>query len=330
MQEFPPLLRSLIILIAQASFNAVIAPGAIGLLRWFNARLQQRRGADIFQPYRDLSKLTFHRQSIIPEPTSGIFWIAPPVIIACYFLLGGLLPSFFLTDLPGAPAPWRGLDLLFVIYLLGLAKFIAGLAAFDTATPFGSMSNGRQFFLHILVEPVFLATVYALALKGHTSNLDRFIADQQKLSVISVFANPVMILVLLSLSTIFLAENGRLPFDNPGTHLELTMIEPGTSLEFNGRGLALIEWANAMKFTFFVSLLADLLFPWSLATKSFSAALIPGVLVYLAKLVAVIFLVALWEIAQAKLRLRAVSGALMAALGVAFIALVYVIMTDYL
>jgi len=128
---------------------------------------------------------------------------------------------------------------------------------------------------------------------------------------------------------LFLAESGRLPFDNPGTHLELTMIEEGTYLRYSGRMLALIEWASAMKLTFFLSLLANLAIPWGIATNLVPMDLVLSIVSFFAKLVFLAFLLALWEMHQAKSRLRAVSEPLILALVPALVSLI-VAMLSYL
>ena len=206
--------QTLLVLWFQATVYLLLAPGVVGLLHWFKARLQGRRGADPWQPYRDLLKLLFRKRPNIPESASQVFLIAPPVIFVCYLLLGFFLPTFFIGNPGVSPMPWRSLsiDFIFVIYLLGLARFIAALAAFDAGAPFGSMSSGRQFYLHLLAEPALMIAVYALTLTRSSSNIDQLIGYNLHQSILATLTNPAMVLILLALSTVFLAESGRLPW----------------------------------------------------------------------------------------------------------------------
>lgn len=318
------MIASVLILFGQAMLYAWLAPGVVGLLRWFKARLQARRGADIWQPYRDLAKLFWRKQPNIPESASWVFLAAPPVIFVCYLLLGLFLPTFFLGDPLNSAIPWHGLsmDFLFVVYLLGLAKFVSGLAAFDAGASFGGLSSGRQLFVHILAEPVLIMIIYALALSGHSSNLDRLIGYHQNVRAIVGLANLATILILLSLGTVFLVESSRPPFDSPGTHLELTMLEQGSQLEYSGPALALIEWAHALRLTFFLSLLAGLAWPWGMAANTAWPVMVMAVLLYLVKLIFLIFLLTLWEIIQVKLRLQRVVNHLLTVLGLTLVAIV--------
>lgn len=319
-----------VVLLVQAVSYGVLAPAALGLVRWFKARLQRRRGADIWQPYRDIWKLA-HKRSNIPQLTS-ILTVVPPVILACYGLLGLFLPTFFVSETTSTfMASWGlDMDMIFVIYLLGLAKFVTGLAAFDAATPFGVLSSGRQFFFHSLAEPVMLVGVFALALTKHSSNIVSLVFSAVNQGTLATLKDPATWLILIALCLVFLAEAGRIPFDNPGTHLELTMVEQGAHLDFSGRGLALIEWAHAMKLLFFASLLATLAWPWGIATSATVLQLARGILLYVLKLVILLFLLALWETRRGKLRLRSASQPIALALVLALIAVVYLVASQYL
>jgi formate hydrogenlyase subunit 4 len=320
-----------LVLLVEVGVYATVAPGVVGLLEWFKARLQARRGANIWQPYRDLWKLLRKRPNL-PESASWLFSTVPPIVFVCYLLLGLFLPTFFLADPVPSPAFWQGfrMDFLFIVYLLGLARFAAGLAAFDIAALYGSMSSGRQFFVHILAEPVLFVTLYALVLTKHSSNIAWLMRPASEEPNIAALIDPAMVLTLLALGSVFLAEGGRLPYDNPDTHLELTMVERGTYLAYTGRALALIEWAHAMKLTFFLSLVVGLGWPWSMATEATLPALGVALVSYLVKLVLLLFLLALWELIQVKLRLRRIVHPLTTALVFALIAVVYTVATGYL
>ena len=303
---------------AQVAAYALLAPLFVGLLHWLEARLQGRRGADPVQPYRNLRKLAGKRSSI-PDSASGLFLLAPPVIFTCFLLLGFALPAFISLQ-------WGGMDLLLVVALLGLAKFAGALAAFDAATPFGPMSSGRQMFVHMLAQPVLMLVIYVLTLHSHTSNLAALASPRPAGD--ALLADPVIAVALGALAYVLLAELGRLPFDNPTTHLELTMIEQGSQLEYSGPALALMEWADAMKTTFALSLLATLAVPWGVVDGHHPAWVPLALAGYVGKICVLLFLLALWEMHRAKIRLRAIVIHVMLPMGVLLFTVVSVVMAS--
>ncbi|GAA1026289.1 NADH-quinone oxidoreductase subunit H [Virgisporangium ochraceum] len=292
--------------IAQTAGYALVAPLFDGLLEWFKARLSGRRGSDPLQRYRDLIKLLRRRPSV-PASASGVFQMAPSVVFTCFLLLGFALPTVFLPARPG-------IDLLFVVAVLGLAKFATGLAAFDAGAPFGPLSSGRQWFVHILAEPAFLIAIYVYAMSRLTTNLPA--PARIGLTTESLVDDAAIPLVIGALAYVLLGEAGRLPFDNPDTNLELTMIERGTHLEYSGRLLALVTWADAMKLTFGISLVALLAWPWGIAVSAAPVPLLVATVVYLAKVCALLLGLAVWEVSRGKVRLRALYTRLMLAAGV--------------
>jgi formate hydrogenlyase subunit 4 len=243
------------------------------------------------------------------------------VIWSCHLLLSLFSPVVYALQ----SREWTA-DLLLVIYLLGLSKFASGLAAFELAAPFGPMSSGRQLVIHILAEPVLIVTTYALVLIRGSSTLVMWTSEpsQRVPSVLETVTDPAMVLILLSLLVVLLAEGGRMPFDNPLGRLELAMIEAGPYLEFSGRGLGLIEWAGAMRLTFFLSLLATLIVPPSVTSPTLREVA-TLTLSHLSLIVVLAFLLGIWELFQVKLRLRAIWEWLVAGLAFALIAVIYLI-----
>jgi formate hydrogenlyase subunit 4 len=300
----------------QVAAYALLAPLFVGLLQWLQARLQGRRGADPVQPYRNLRKLAGKRANV-PASASGPFRLAPPVVFTCFLLLGFALPAF------ARPAR-SGMDLLLVVALLGLAKFAGALAAFDSAAPFGPMSSSRQLFVHMLVQPALMLVIYVLTLHSHTSSLAGLTAPLPGAG--ALLADPVIAVALGALAYVLLAELGRLPFDNPTTHLELTMIEQGSRLEYSGVALAMMEWADAMRTTFALSLLAALAVPWGMVDGQHLQWLPLAVLGYVGKVCVLLFLLALWEVHRAKIRLRAVVLHVMLPMGALLFAVVSVVL----
>ncbi len=280
----------------------LIAPLTLGISRWVKARLLRRQGAPVWQPYYDLYKL-LGKQPVIPQNASWIFSVAPIVVFVCYALPGFLIPIVYLPPL-NTPAPG---DFLLLVYLLGLAKFVMALAGMDTGAPFGGLGSSRKMFLHALIEPTLILLTYTLARRWHAANLWLSFLNMQQDATQTHFTDAALLLAWLALVLVALAEAGRLPYDNPDSHLELTMFGKAIHLEYAGAQLALIEWADAMRLTFFFTLLLNFLNPWMLATSGMNFWLY-GLIVAAYPLKLFIFATALavWELYSVKMRLRSI------------------------
>src|SRR5499426_3776781 len=249
--------------IGQALLALLLAPGLVGFIRWLKARLQGRRGAAPWQPYYDLRKL-FGKEVVMSKNASWLFRFAPYVIFATAVAVTLLVP------LLAAPLPLDGAgDLLMVVYLMLLGTFFLALAGLDPGTAFGGMGASREMTVAAIAEPTIALAIFGLAVGAGSTNLGRIVAET--LSHPGAVINPGHLLGFAALFIVTLAETGRLPVDNPATHLELTMIHEAMTLEYSGRYLALIEWAAGLKLLVFFSLLANLFLPWGVAT-----ALTPG------------------------------------------------------
>jgi formate hydrogenlyase subunit 4 len=271
-----------------------LSPFFVGLTRKLKARLQNRRGAGVLQPYRDLRKL-FHKDEVISEDASWLFRAAPYLIFAVTLVIGASIPLFstaLSNDYTG--------DFLVVVYLVALGTFFLALAGLDTGGSFGGFGSSREMMVAALTEGGLVLSLLVLALISHTTNLAGISGNIGDLSFTSF--TPI-ILAFISFSITLLAENSRYPFDNPSTHLELTMIHEAMILEYSGKRLALIEWASANKYLIFIALGANLFFPWGIAG---SLELLP-VLLAMALLVFKITLfclaIAVMESSVAKLRI---------------------------
>ncbi len=299
----------------QAILFVAISPLSVGVVQWLKARLQGRRGPGPAQAYRDLWKL-LRIPPTRPESSSAVFLAAPALMFTSYALLGLALPT---VVVPGGPR----MDFLLVVGLISLAKFSTTLAAFDAGSPFGPMSAGRQWFIQVLAEPTLLVLAYVFALSDRTTNVADLVAPS-RLGLLTT--HPIISIAIGALTFVLLAETGRLPFDRPGTHLELTMIEEGIMLEYSGRALALMWWGYALKLTFALSLVVFLVVPPE------GAATLPAVVVsgvaYLAKLGVLLVALALWETARSKMRLRAILPQLMLAAGVLLLTLASLILSS--
>ena len=233
------------------------APFVVGGMRQVRARLEGRAGGGVGQPWRDLRK-QFRKQQVTPRGTTIVFALAPAVAAGTTLLIAAILPIFALGS-PLDPVA----DLFGVVGLLFLGTVALTLAGLDTGTAFGGMGSSREITIAALVEPTILLAVFALSIPGQSANLSAIVSATldhpgQVLSLGSVLAFVALVIVII-------AETGRLPVDNPSTHLELTMIHEAMVLEYSGPKLALIEWASGMRLTVLLAMLANLFLPWGIA-----------------------------------------------------------------
>ena len=280
---------------AQCLLTLAAAPGVIGLVRWIKARLQGRRGAPFWQPYLDLRRL-FRQEVIVAPSTSWIFRTAPAVLFGCMIVVSLLVPML------AAPLPLDGAgDLVVVVYLLLLGTFVLSLAGLDPGSAFGGMGSSREMTIASLAEPTVALAIFGLGVTAGSTNLGQIVA--RTLENPARVLGPGHLMAFAALYIVMLAETGRLPVDNPATHLELTMIHEAMVLEYSGRYLALVEWASWMKFFIFLSLLSNLFLPAGVAATLTPAALAISLAALLLKILVLAVSVALLETQVAKLRL---------------------------
>lgn len=240
----------------QALLFVTGAPLFAGWVKWLKARLQNRRGAPAWQPYRDLRKL-FAREVVVAHTASPVFRAAPYVVFLATVLAVAVVPLVAL-NLPTAAIA----DAIVLVGLLGLARFFLALAGMDVGTTFGGMGASREMLVSSLAEPALLLAVFTVAMTAHTTNL----ASMAAFTASPPFLlRPSFLFALGALVMVGVAETGRIPVDNPATHLELTMIHEGMLLEYSGRHLALMEWAAQLKLILFGVLTANIFFPWGIA-----------------------------------------------------------------
>jgi formate hydrogenlyase subunit 4 len=287
--------REWVIQLAQAGLVLALAPGLVGLVRWLKARLQSRRGAPPWQPYRELRKL-FGKEVVVSTSTSWLFRVAPYVVFASTAAAACLVPVLTVA------LPLDGVgDLLVLVYLLLLGTVFLSLAGLDPGSPFGGMGSSREMTVAALAEPTVALAIFALALSAGSTNLDQIVA--RTLADPAAALSPGHMLAFAALFVVMLAETGRLPVDNPSTHLELTMIHEAMVLEYSGRYLALIEWAAALKLLVFFALLGNLFVPWGVAASPTPGGLALALGSLLVKLGVLAGGVAIFETRVAKLRL---------------------------
>jgi len=279
----------------QVLLALLLAPGLVGLVRWLKARLQNRRGAPPWQPYFELRKL-FGKEVVMSKNASWLFRFTP------YIVFGSTVTVIFLIPLIAAPLPFDAIgDLLVVVYLLLMGTFFLALAGLDPGTAFGGMGASREMTVAAIAEPTIALSIFGLALSAGSTNLGKIVTET--LAHPGVVITPGHLLAFTALFIVTLAETGRLPVDNPSTHLELTMIHEAMILEYSGRYLALIEWASWLKLTIFFALLANLFVPWGVATALTPGALAIALVTLVVKLAVLGAIVAFVETRVAKLRL---------------------------
>jgi len=283
----------IIIWTIQLIFVPALAPLVIGVIKKLKAKLQNRQGASIGQPYRDLWKL-FHKDEIISTDASWIFRLAPFIIFAVTLVVGASIPLFaaFLQDkLTG--------DLLVIIYTLAIGTFFLALAGLDIGGAFGGFGSSREMTVSALAEGGLIFALLTVALKSGTTNL--LAISAATIGAHNYFSLPI-ILAFFGFFIVLLAETARFPFDNPATHLELTMIHEAMILEYSGKRLAFMEWASANKLLIFASLAVNLFFPWGMAGEAGLAAIIFGLAILAVKIFLVAGVIAVIESTMAKYR----------------------------
>jgi formate hydrogenlyase subunit 4 len=288
------MMRDLALQMGQMLLVLAIAPLLTGFVRKLKSRLQQRRGPPVLQPYRDLWKL-LRKEAVVAENASWLFRVAPYLIFAATWTAASLVPTFVTGLALSASA-----DLLAIVALLGSARFFLALAGLDIGTSFGGIGSSREVMIASLAEPALIVVAFTLAL----------IAGSTQLSVIAAVMTSGEVglrvslgLALAALIIVAIAENGRIPVDNPATHLELTMVHEAMVLEYSGRHLAVIEVAGSLKLLLYVSLIAAVFTPWGLATPDAAPGqYLIGIAAYLAKVGVAGLLLALFEMTIAKMR----------------------------
>jgi len=271
-----------------------IAPAFTGWVRMLKCWSQGRTSAGLFQPYRDIIKL-FSKDVVLADNASWIFRFTPYLVFGTVVLAGGIIPMLSL-ELPIASAA----DVIVLVGLFAIARFFTALAGMDIGTAFGGMGSSREMTIASLAEPAMLMAIFTVSLASKSTSLSQMV--NVVYSGQSVL-RPSLAFALFAFILIALAETGRIPVDNPATHLELTMIHEAMILEYSGRHLALIEWANMMKLFLFVMLGAAVFAPWGIAQTGDLTVIIAAFLIMLLKLAVVGIVLVIIETGLAKMRI---------------------------
>ncbi|MEY6433189.1 NADH-quinone oxidoreductase subunit H [Thioalkalicoccus limnaeus] len=300
------------LVIAQGFLCAALAPWLVGWVRLIKARLQNRRGPSVWQAYRDLYKL-FAKEARVAHTASPLFRLAPYLVFAATWLAAAIVP-LVVVNLPTAAIA----DMIVLVGLLALARVFLALAGMDVGTAFGGQGASREMLIAALAEPALLVAIFTLAMTAHSTNLASVIDYQLAADII---VRPSFLFALGGLLLLAIAETGRIPVDNPSTHLELTMVHEAMILEYSGRHLALMEWAAQIKLLLYGALIANLFVPWGIATDLSVTGLTLGLVAIVVKLALLGAALAIAETVLAKMRLFRVPDYLNLALLLALLGL---------
>ncbi len=291
-----------------------LAPLVKGFINKIEARFQNRRGASIFQPYYNLIKL-LRKDAVVSETASWIFRATPYITFISILIIALLVPVLS----SAVPANFTG-DIILVIYLFALGRFFLALSSLDTGSAFGGMGGMREMMVSTMAEPALMLSVFTVSLATGSTNLGNITSTMVDQS--AILLNPSLFLAFAALAIVIIAEAGRIPVDNPFTHLELTMIHEGMILEFSGRYLALIEWASSMKILILLTILVNTFLPWGIAGEMTFPAMLISFALYVVKIGFFAFLIVILEMSFAKLRIFRVPNLLGTALILSILAII--------
>ena len=278
----------------QNTLVVLIAPLLVGWVNQCRAWLQNRSGAGVLQPYRNLIKL-FHKDAVLANNASPLFLFMPYILFATMWLAASLVPVIA-TDLPLSPA----VDVIALVGIFALARVFISLAAMDIGTPFGTLGARREMLVGFLAEPALLMVFFTAATISQSTSLVTIV---ETLGNKQFVIYPSLAFAAIAFVMVLLAENARIPVDNPATHLELTMIHEAMILEYSARHLALVEWASALKLLAYITIGFALFLPWGIVEAGNLAELPWALAALFLKLVAAGAGLALIETVSAKMRI---------------------------
>ncbi len=304
-------MNDLLLALIQAALILGLAPLVTGIIRKVKALLQSRRGPPVLQPYYDLRKL-FRKSSVISSDASWITSVTPFVCMIA-MMVAALLVPVFITASFGSLG-----DLIVVVYLFATARFFMALAALDAGSTFGGMGSSREMMISAIIEPAILLSIFSAALIAGTTDL----AGISQVLVLggTDLLRPTLFLAFAAFFIATLAENARIPFDNPATHLELTMIHEAMLLEYSGKQLALMEMASMTKLMLCITIAWSAFFPFGMATELSPLPVAVGLIAFLVKLLLFALAIALIESSMAKMRLFRLPNLLTGSFILAFLA----------
>ena len=303
---------AVVIALVQVALFVFLAPLLMGVIRQVRARLEGRAGAGVWQPWRDLRKL-LAKDPVRAEDSSWMLRVGPVALLVSSLVLCVLLPLVGTIALPLVPS-----DLFVIVSVMLIGVVALALVGLDAGTAFGGMGSSRHMTVAALVEPTLLLSVYALSIPAGTSTLSLIV--ETRLRTPEVIISPVSLLALLALSIAIMAETGRLPIDNPGTHLELTMLHEAMVLEASGRDLAWLELGSWLKLAALLGLVGNLIMPWGVVTDFSVPGVVLGAVAVVLKVLLLGILLSGGEVLLAKVRLFQVPELLAGSFAIAFLA----------
>jgi formate hydrogenlyase subunit 4 len=280
--------------LTEVALAILLAPLLSGWVSQCRAWLQNRSGPGLLQPYRVLAKL-FEKEVVLAHNASSLFRSSPYLIFGCLVLAAAIVPTLG-TDLPLNPAA----DAIALVGLLALARFFIALAGMDVGTAFGSLGARREMMVGFLAEPALLMVLFTASLISHSTSLSTIVGT---LAHREFVIYPSMAFAGVAFTMVSLAENARIPVDNPATHLELTMIHEAMVLEYSGRHLAMIEWAASLKLFVYSCIGLALFFPFGVAQGGDWLGLVLALPAFAAKLAVGGAALAAIEMVNAKMRI---------------------------
>ena len=300
--------------ILQTILLIAIAPLMAGIVSKLKAGMQNRPGSSVLQPYRDLIKLC-RKDRVLSGSCSWIFRAVPIVCMSSMLILAAMTPFVY----TGVLAPYGGL--VTVVYMFTMYRFAMVLGGLEGGSTFGGMGSSREMMMSVLIEPALLLGIATLAvLSGAGTDMGDISEAIASMGMAAV--GPALILAACSFMITLLAENARIPFDNPTTHLELTMVHEAMLLEYSGRDLAMMEYSSMLRMTIFMAMLGSLFLPWGISTTGDPASLVLGLVLAMAKMLAIAFVVALVESVLCKSRLFKVPNLLTVSFALSLIAMI--------
>ena len=313
-------LQTIILTLLHIVLFLLLAPFINTFIKKIKAQLQGRVGPPILQGYFDLKKY-FYKETVVSNQTSWIFLATPFIFFTTTLVASILVPTFTTLYLPNL---FGGVILL--IYLFGLGRFFMATSSMEPHSGFCSMASSREMMLSVLIEPVMLLSLFVFVLTSGSSNITDIINHLSNKGI-SLFT-PIYFLTILALFTASLAEMCRIPFDNPETHYELTMIHEGMLLEYSGKSLGLMLFASSLKQLLIISLIANLLFPWHMCNNFAISSILLAISIYIVKVLFLSIIIAFIETAISKVRLFKVREILMASFVISIIALVIAVQKE--
>ncbi len=299
--------------ILQILIAPIASPLCIGIIRKGKALMQNRRGASVWQPYRDLAKL-MRKDEVIAYDASWIFRCAPYIVFAATLTAATAVPVISTLGTFTVIG-----DILMVVYILAIGTFFLALAGLDVGTAFGGTGASREMTMAALAEGAMIAVVIAVVVVTHSTHITMMSASINGSTPLEI--SP-LVLAFAAFFIVLLCENARYPFDNPATHLELTMIHEAMILEYSGKRLALMEWAAAIKLFVFISLAVNLFIPWGIATTTGGGTLLIGVAAFAIKALVILLSIIFIESWMPKLRFFRLPDLLFTAVVMAVISVV--------